>query len=158
MPRTRNWRVTEIRGFLTIGCSGVEVAPAILPIASFVGIHPILSRLHGVCILPKLPCVLKKGLISQWTARVARSRASNGCVNTLLKPFASILNFKLERSRSPNNYCGAATGPAASSFACTVRAVKFSAIWVSEQNQVLFYGSAGQRIEKIRLAGALSVG
>ena len=35
------------------------------------------------------------------------------------------------------------------------RAVKFTAIWETERNTVLFYGSAGERLEKVQLDGAV---
>ena len=34
------------------------------------------------------------------------------------------------------------------------RAVKFTAIWETDKNQVLFYGSSGQRFQKIQLLAA----
>ena len=34
------------------------------------------------------------------------------------------------------------------------RAVKFTAIWETDRNQVLFYGSGGQRFQKIQLVEA----
>src|ERR1700690_167123 len=35
------------------------------------------------------------------------------------------------------------------------RAVKFTAVWESERNRVLFYGSAGERLQKIQLSEPL---
>jgi hypothetical protein len=37
------------------------------------------------------------------------------------------------------------------------RAVKFTAIWEAEGNQILFYGSNGERFQKTQLLGALSL-
>ena len=34
------------------------------------------------------------------------------------------------------------------------RAVKFTAIWETDRNQILFYGSAGERFQKIQLLEA----
>lgn len=34
------------------------------------------------------------------------------------------------------------------------RSVKFTAIWETERNTILFYGAAGERIHKMRLIGA----
>ena len=36
------------------------------------------------------------------------------------------------------------------------RSVKWTAIWEMERNQVLFYGSAGERVERAQLTGAIS--
>jgi hypothetical protein len=38
------------------------------------------------------------------------------------------------------------------------RAVKFTAVWETERNTVLFYGSAGERLEKIQLVQSLAEG
>ena len=34
------------------------------------------------------------------------------------------------------------------------RAVKFSAIWETDRNSILFYGAAGERIRKVQLVAA----
>ncbi len=35
------------------------------------------------------------------------------------------------------------------------RSVKWTAIWEMERNQVLFYGSAGERVERAQLSGTI---
>jgi len=37
------------------------------------------------------------------------------------------------------------------------RAVKFTAIWESDRNQVLFYGATGERFLKTQLTGSVSM-
>jgi hypothetical protein len=34
------------------------------------------------------------------------------------------------------------------------RSVKFTAIWETEQNRILFYGSTGERLQRIKLAAS----
>lgn len=133
---------------------GAEIFSPSLPIVSFIGTHPISSHQHASPPIPRLRVHTKEPSpqMSTQMAQVRNLEDLRDYVNEIfcdqyqLQVGAFEMTEKvLRRGGKPCGIYFCLHGP---------RAVKFSAIWETERNRVLFYSSTGERFCKTQLLEA----
>jgi hypothetical protein len=127
---------------------------AILPIASFIGTHPIFSHLHGLRHFVQSSCAVRR-LSTEMVTRLYQ-------IDNLddLREYVSVTlceHYQLQigayrmtervlvRSGDPCGIYFCLHGP---------RMTRFSAIWETDRNRILFYGAGGERFQKTQLIEA----
>ncbi len=135
-----------------------EVLLPILPIVSFIGTHPIFSHLHGVLHFAQSSCAVRRFSIEMLTRyyQIDGVNDLREYVNVTLCEHSQLQAGAFHMTERVlvrgGRHCGihfCLHGP---------RMVKFSAIWETDHNQILFYGAGGERFQKTQLIEAPRLG
>ena len=123
----------------------------ILPIAYFIGTHPILSHLRGATYSLYTSRTIRRSH-PKMSTRFHQFDSINGLREFILLTISEqyllqigaypITERILHRGGTPCGIYFCLHGP---------RSTKYSAIWETDHNRILFYGSRGERFQKTQL-------